>query len=338
MKFSVKFSPEVDKTVSVAETVCRNKAQEIGVTQENFGLCIERVGNYLQAAVDSWYEEKVFSTAVTLKGNRFDIRFIPEVDSTTTMAQQLCAKNQQLLGISTLDECVSSVDTYLKREVQAWYGEKTVIAPIVINDTEFEISFLPERQSPVDMASKLCRDQAATLGVTAENFANCVNPVAARLSTIVQQWIDSKTLEFTLTVAQKPYQFSFMPEREAASTVAQTFCQQRATEFQLTEANFVSACVNPINEYINQVVKEWINSKIVSINVDVNNKPTPIEFIPERETTARVARRFCLQNAEALKLTEANFVDACVDPVNEGLVKAVRARAEAQRAQQQARA
>lgn len=44
------------------------------------------------------------------------------------------------------------------------------------------------------MARKLCTENAASIGVTAENLASCVNPVAEYLQGHVDRYIAERTI------------------------------------------------------------------------------------------------------------------------------------------------
>jgi hypothetical protein len=338
VSFTVRFSPQEETSKAIAERLCREQADRIGVTNENFPTCIERVSGYLQNQVDAWYDEKYFSTPLNLSGTQFDIRFIPEIDSPTKIAQKLCLENQVILGLTTetgLNNCITPVANYLTTKVRSWYEEKTLNIPVTIDNFEFQVTFMPERQSSIDMSTKLCQEHATTLQLTDALYPTCIENVNAYLRRAVNAWVASKTLDFQMIVNQKPYQFSFLPERETAETVASRFCIEQATDFQLTKDNIIPACIAPMTKRINTVIENWINSKVITVPLLVADQKIDLQFIPERESTMTVARRFCNQQINLLGLTNENFTRDCVEPVIQRLQEAVMLRAQQQQQQQQ---
>lgn len=319
----VEFSPETQSAAAVAQRLCVDQAAKIGVNQENFKLCVEKVGEYLQAAVDDWISEKTFSTPVTINDKRINVGFIPEAESSAAVATKLCTENQKLLGFTDMNSCVTPLSNHLQRSVDNWYAEKTLSVPVVVEGNQFEMTFMPERQAPNDMATKLCVENARVLGVTEGTLPTCINGVTDYLNKAVSQWVQSKTLDFSLNINSKPYRFRFLPERESADAVAVRFCGARAAEFELTRENINEVCVTPITARIAEVVQQWVNSKVVSVPLRVGSQQVDIRFIPERESTVRVARRFCLTNAKELQLTEENFASTCLEPVNNLLLAGV---------------
>jgi hypothetical protein len=321
VSFNIRFSPEIESAAAVAQRLCTEQAQRIGVNQENLKECLAKVGNYLQAAVDDWVSEKTLSAPVVVNGKHINVEFIPEADSPVSIATKACTDHQQFLGVTNLNSCIKSIGDHLQGLVDNWYAEKTMNVGINISGKDFELTFMPERQSPNDMAKKLCHEQADALGVTREFLPTCVDRVTEYLNTAVTQWVQSKTLDFSLSVDNKPYRFRFFPERESSEAVASHFCSSHAEEFQLTRENIEKVCIEPMNSRIAEVVHQWVNSKIVTVPVQVGTQVVDIRFIPERETTRRVATRFCLTNAKSLQLTEQNFSATCVDPVNNILIE-----------------
>lgn len=323
--FNIRFSPEVESAASVAQRLCTEQASRIGVNQENLKDCLSKVGNYLQAAVDDWLSEKTLSAPVTVNGKRINVEFIPEADTPVSVATNVCKTHHEFLGVTNMDSCVKAIGDHLQGLVDNWYAEKTMNVPLSISGKEFELTFMPERQSPQDMAKKLCVEQAGNLGVTQETLPTCVGKVTEYLNNAVTEWVQSKTLDFSLTVDNKPYRFRFFPERESSEVVARRFCASHAEEFQLNRENIDGVCVEPMNTRIAEVVRQWVESKVVTVPVKVGTQVVDIRFIPERENTRRVATRFCLTNAQALQLTKENIVGNCVEPVNnillEGLQK-----------------
>lgn len=134
--------------------------------------------------------------------------------------------------------------------------------------------------------------------------------------------VTSKTLEFALTLGDKPITVSFFPERDSALTVARNLCISRASEYQFTEANIMERCINPVAEATRSQIKRWVESKRLDVPIKVGESEVTLSFFPERETTVSVARNFCVSNANTLNLTEGNVISDCLAPVNKILREA----------------
>lgn len=305
--------------------LCTQRADLIGVTQENLGVCVTNVGRYLQNAVDRWTAEKTLDVPVTVDGKSFDIRFIPERTNSVDVAKRFCSEQAATLGVTqeTFNGCAQSVASYLQRSVNNFFVEKTLQIPVTVEGKTFQVSFLPERQTPLSVANKLCVENAADLGVTNDNLNVCIEGVGSYLAKAVNAWADSKTLEFPMTVNQKPFTISFMPERQSATSVARSLCVQRAQEFGLTEETIVPKCITPVGNYVAKQVEQWVESKKVTVPVAVAGQTVNLTVIPERESSVAVARTFCVNNAQALSLTNDNIVQKCISPLNDIIAEAI---------------
>lgn len=317
--FNVRFEPERQTSAEMARLLCTQRADVIGVTQNNVDECVQKVGTYLQTSVNRWVDEKTLRVPLTVKGTPFDLRFIPERTGAVDVARRLCSEQAGTLGVTqeTFLGCVEPVANYVQDAVNDHFAEKTLQVNVPIEDKVFQVSFLPERQSASEMANRLCVENAKTLGITSETLAACTNPVADYLTRAVQQWVDSKTLAFTFNYAQKPYSLSFMPERQTSASVAREFCVRGAAELGLTEQTVVANCINPVQDYIRQQVQAWVESKRLVVDITVGTEPFQIVMFPERESIAAVVRRFCSVNAAVFNLTEENAVRACINPVSD---------------------
>jgi hypothetical protein len=318
--FTVRFSPERQTSESVAVRVCTDKANEIGVTQENYNNCVSNVGNYIQSYVDTWTSEKILSFPISINSTEFSVRFIPELRSAADMATEICSQYTKASGFNFENPatgCVEPIAGFIQRRIDNFYLEKTLELPLTVNNNfTFNIRFLPERQSPVDVATQLCVRYAQQLELTEETIrGNCIAPIANYLADQVDTWIRSKVLEFTFNINGESYTVSFLPERTSSVQVSQRFCLQNAEAFKLTNENFLASCVNPVNEYISKTIQEWVDSKRLTVPVSVNGQSTSITFVPERQPILYVARNFCLNQVDALKLNDDNFVQECVTPI-----------------------
>merc|ERR1712227_339635 len=114
------------------------------------------------------------------------------------MAKKICIEKSQDMGITaeTLPSCTGPMEVYLRQAVDNWMLEKTLELPVTVNGVTFDLRFLPERESPISMARKLCVENANTIGgLTNENIATaCVNPVADYVESGVKNWINEKTI------------------------------------------------------------------------------------------------------------------------------------------------
>ncbi len=299
--------------------LCTQRADVIGVTEQNLPTCITNVGRYLQNAVDRWVAEKTLDVPISIDGKSFDVRFIPERTSSNDVAKKFCVEQAATLGVTqeTFNGCVTPVSTYLQRAVNNFFLEKTLQVPVTVEGKTYQVSFLPERQTTASVANKLCVENAADLGVTSDNLSICIEGVSSYLNKAVDAWIDSKTLEFQVSVNQKPFSLSFMPERQSSAAVARSLCIQRAQEFGLTEETIVPNCVTPVAEYVAKQVEQWVESKKVIVPITVSNQTVNLTIFPERESSVAVARSFCVNNAKVLSLTNENIVQRCISPLND---------------------
>jgi hypothetical protein len=344
--FTVRFAPETQKAEQVAEKICTEKGEEIGVTGETYNNCVNNVGEYLKAQVDNWADEKTVTFPVTLDTTQFSVRFIPELSDPVVVATNICTKYAEKSETPfDHDSCVKQTASYIQSRVSNFFDEKTLSLSLRLkDDLTVNARFLPERQSPQDVATQICRQYAEPLQLTNENVRNtCLVPVTNYLADAVENWARSKTLEFVLTIEGNPYTVSFMPERTSALTVAQEFCRTNAEKFQLTQENWMGKCVQPVSQRITSTIQTWVDSKKLVVPLQVGEKPINVEFIPERQSVRDVAMQFCQSQQEPMGLTTANWIQQCVNPtiglLNQGLDNWVaQRRQQLQQQQQQAAA
>lgn len=64
-----------------------------------------------------------------------------------------------------------------------------------------------------------------------------------------------------------------MPEKETSLNVAKQLCITKAEDIGgLTKENVVETCINPVANYLQQAVQEWIDSKSLTVPIEINNK------------------------------------------------------------------
>mmetsp|Transcript_47923 Transcript_47923/g.133599 ORF Transcript_47923/g.133599 Transcript_47923/m.133599 type:complete len:377 (+) Transcript_47923:65-1195(+) len=321
--FNIQFEPEVTSASLMAKKLCTENSERIGVTAANIvNSCIDPVTLYLNNVINEWALDKTLQVPVTLDNESFDVKFMPEVQSSETMALELCKAHAASAGLDeqSMPACVSPVTSYLQNAVNRWVAEKTLEVAVPIEGQTFQVTFLPERQSSRDMAIKLCRDNAQMLGVTEETFPACIDSVGNYLQNAVNRWVLSKTIEVpvklgTATVPEKEFNLRFMPERVSAGEMARRLCIEQAAELGLTDTNIVAGCIAPVTDHVNGEIERWIQSKTLVVPVTFGNIPLEVSLLPEHDNVARVATNVCVQQANALGLTEETIRNDCIAPV-----------------------
>lgn len=321
--FNIQFEPEVTSASLMAKKLCTENSERIGVTAANIvNSCIDPVTLYLNNVINEWALDKTLQVPVTLDNESFDVKFMPEVQSSETMALELCKAHAASAGLDeqSMPACVSPVTSYLQNAVNRWVAEKTLEVAVPIEGQTFQVTFLPERQTSRDMAIKLCRDNAQMLGVTEETFPTCIDAVGNYLQNAVNRWVLSKTIEVpvklgTATVPEKEFNLRFMPERVSAGEMARRLCIEQAAELGLTDSNIVAGCIAPVTDHVNGEIERWIQSKTLVVPVTLGNIPLEVSLLPEHDNVARVATNVCVQQANALGLTEETIRNDCIAPV-----------------------
>ena len=312
--FNVQFEPEKNPTSVMATRLCTEATQR-GLV--NYNECLEPVTLYLNNVVNEWALDKTLQVPLTLDGNTFDVKFMPELQSATNMANQLCQQHLTAsgMGMDKAAACVGPVTSYLQNSINSWVAEKTLEVSVPIDGKVFDVTFLPERQSASDMASKLCINNAATLGVTQATLPNCLGAVTEFLQNSVNRWVQSKTVTIDINVNQKPFTLRFMPERVTAGEMARRLCVEQAADLGLNQQNIASQCIAPITDELTARIDRWIQAKTLVVPLTIGGVAHRISMLPEHDKVARVARTFCVGQAEALGLTEVNIAQQCVVPV-----------------------
>ncbi|RYY85175.1 hypothetical protein EON63_07885 [archaeon] len=79
----------------------------------------------------------------------------------------------------------------------------------------------------------------------------------------------------------------------------------------------------PLTEVLTKEVEAWVNSKRVTVPINLKGEEVTVTVVPERQSTLSVAQQVCVSRAEKLELTNENIVANCVQPVNQLLAEAV---------------
>jgi hypothetical protein len=320
ISFEVRFAPELQSAETMAIQFCTEQAGTLNIKEENFSDCVTNVGNHLLNQVNTWYIEKTFQTPLTLNGQILDVSFIPEKTSVESVAEKICKANVEP---NILTECAEKVIDFLRAQVAAFYAEKTLVVPITVEDKAFDISFLPERHSTRNIAIRICNENSEEFKLTDKTMLPCVEKMEATLEKSVAVWIASKTLDFNMSINDKVYPFSMIPERQSATQVARSFCIQRSQDFGFTSENIAAECISPIADNILQVIKRWIASKEVVVRVDLGNgEAMDVSYLPDRQTSLTAATRFCINNGARMGFTNETIQKGCIEPLAKSLREA----------------
>lgn len=155
-----------------------------------------------QAAPTGSAEMKPLQVKFNVGGTDYQLQFQPTAVSTEAVATQFCQQKGGEFGITedTLPDCVRGVNKHLVGEVQAQQqalrnqqiaalaAEKaeldrlrSVTVDLTIENQEFHLQFQPAITPPLSVATRLCREQGATFGVTAATLNQCISSITGYL-------------------------------------------------------------------------------------------------------------------------------------------------------------
>lgn len=241
------------------------------------------------------------------------------------MAKKLCIEKATDIGVneSNVQECITSVASYLTTNVNKWASNRLLEIPVTIDNNQFDVAFFPERESTEVVAKNLCTNHAEVLKLTAETFPICVTTVTNYLNNAVANWISEKTLKVPITIDENTFEVSFLPERQSSADMATKLCKQNVEALRLTDEDLLNRCFTLVENYLSFSVRKWIASKTLEFTLNVNNEPYTFNFMPERETSLNVAKTFCVQKANELQLTQENVVPNCIEPITQRIQAAI---------------
>lgn len=183
---------------------------------------------------------------------------------------------------------------------------------MTISGAQFTLRFAPEETSANEMAGRLCKEQAAVIGVdTDEQLSNCIAQVTSYVQQNVDNWMAEKTLQVPVTVSGTRFDVKYLPELDDARVLAARLCS--AEQLSLNEADH-AGCVDGVVEYLHRRGRAWVDEKTLRTRLTVQGLPFELAFMPERQSAAQMATRVCSEHAEALGITEANLAE-CVAAV-----------------------
>lgn len=267
----VRFRPDQVSTDEMAGQVCSQEKIQAPLLAENKNLvtsCVEPVSTYLRVAVNNWIADKTLSIPVNVNGTKFDVAYLPERQPASDIAAKLCVQYSDVIGGLTnenvVDICVNPIANYLDTAAQSWRSDKTLVLPLTLNNKEFTVKYMPERESSLVMARKLCIERAQEIGgLTNENVvSSCIEPVVNILQKSVQEWIDSKSLVVPIKINGKEFQLKYMPLRVSSMSMAKKLCVENAADIGgVTDENVIDKCIKPVVEILDKAANKWYAEK-----------------------------------------------------------------------------
>ena len=186
---------------------------------------------------------------------------------------------------------------------------------IVLNGNTFNLNLNPETDTALTLGKKLCTSQAALIGITTiDELNSCSGVVTDYVQAHIDRWVESRKLTVPLVIKGLQFDITMFPDREEPAVLANHLCQDHADTLNLT-LDTLQDCVSSVNMYIQRAVNLWYAARTIEVPLSVNDQKFSFQFMPERESAAVIAERFCReQGATLLGVTEDN-VKGCTDSV-----------------------
>lgn len=290
--FGIKF-PSSLSAAAVAEQFCVEQAQTLGVVRETLASCVLPVEKFLLSAISDEVRKRVVlslndgSVQIKMKVNdvEYDISFPPSSVTIEAVANAFCTEKAEELGITaeSFASCYSQVSSYVLAQLKLYADtqvpqspepiEATVTVPMRVGDRDYTLQFTPQRTSPAQVATQFCIEQGSSLGFNNDNVNTCIEPIAQYLAGAIQNKgqtasvnqkaaasTEKNPLEVTLTVAGVEYGLSFDPFVVSSRAVAEEFCSSKGAELGVTNANFVSSCVEPVTRVVEEAVRKNVRA------------------------------------------------------------------------------
>lgn len=197
LTFNIRFLPERQSPVEVATSLCVNYATDLELTEETVRPnCISPVANFLADQVDRWIRSKTLEFSFQVNGKDYSVSFLPERTASAQVAQQFCLQNADALQLTNenfIQKCADPMNKFFQDTVEQWVESKRVTIPIVMGGKRVNVVFIPERESVLNVARNVCRQQAEALSLTEENFnVECVDPLTRTLREGLTNWVTER--------------------------------------------------------------------------------------------------------------------------------------------------
>jgi hypothetical protein len=278
-EFALRFIPELRPATDLAKEICLQYANISGtnVLLEGDDNCIKPISQFIQNKINLFYNEKTLEFPLTVKNSTFNIRLLPERHNPVDTARQLCVQNAvqfELTEENIVNTCIIPIKNVIEKQIQIWLNSKILEFTFHVNKKPYSISFLPERVQSQEVATKFCYQHANDFQLSKENFIEkCVTPVNEFITNSINQWIGEKKLTVPLQLGEKKMDVVFIPEREHTLYVARNVCLQNVDTLSLTNENFMSECVAPVQNLLKESLNKWLNEKRA-------NDKAPLEVTP----------------------------------------------------------
>jgi len=129
------------------------------------------------------------------------------------------------------------------------------------------------------------------------------------------------------------YDISMIPTMDGVRSISQKFCSERKEDFGITEENLI-ACLDPVVDYLSQFVPKEPEAEVpseedFSVPLKVGETEFKISLQPNADAAVATALTFCRDHGARFGITEATFMEDCLNPVGEYLKGAAETEAKA---------
>lgn len=266
LQFDITMFPDREEPAVLANRLCQDHADTLGLTPDALPECSSSVSMYIQRAVNLWYAARTIEIPLSVNEQKLSLKFMPERESAALIAERFCRdQGTTLLGVPADDiqVCTDPVQIHIEKEINKWMEERTIRLKLQLVGHVLDIDFLPEVENTVSTATRVCEAEAARLGIGKANLVtNCVEPIAEALSFYVDEWVADKTLNVPMVLNDNlKIDVTFLPNRQTVESVADSVCREQGEALKLTDATFQDFCVQPIATYLEAAVADWRTMK-----------------------------------------------------------------------------
>ena len=159
-----------------------------------------------------------------------------------------------------------------------------------------------------------------------------ISVVMQMLVSLLAQQSGGDVSEQMITVPLSPgegleYEIQFIPSRDGVRAIASRFCDERKSDFNITN-EYINNCLEPIIIYLDNVVANKNQAasdlkKDVVVPLKVAEFEYEINFRPSVEAAMATAEQFCTQRGGTFGITNENYQSDCLVPIGDYFKKAL---------------
>eukprot|EP01035_Chromulina_nebulosa_P017600 gene17600-23172_t len=157
--FDIRYRPDLVSSETMANKLCIENSNTLGINNETLVNCIKPVKDYLLNAATKFIQSRTIEIPITIYEKDFTLSFRTDLNSPFDVASYLCNQNKQIFGLNDNDidsKCINPAAEFIQNSIRETLEERAITVPITIDEVSYTMTFQPDIESAKEAVNQLC--------------------------------------------------------------------------------------------------------------------------------------------------------------------------------------